>query len=288
MFKIGEFSKLGQVSTHRLRRYDKLGLLKPSYIDKFTDYRYYTIDQLARLNRIIALSKLGFSLEQVGELLKDGENLSAEQLRGMLQLRRGEIERQLRAGREQLNDVEARLRQIENEGQPLPYEIVVKSVPEQTVASTYQVVPHVSEIEFYCTELFLAVYASLQEQEIQPVGPEVLLFHSEEYSEVDLEIEAAVPVSDKYLQAAMSDESIKFQKIPASELSASMIYEGPFDEVDPAVLALFEWVGAHQHTILGPVREVHHTDSEFFGREGQEEPVLEIQVPIQKSDLEES
>jgi len=69
MFKIGEFSKLGQVSTRMLRHYDQLGLLRPSQTDKFTSYRYYTIDQLARLNRIIALKELGFSLEQVAQLL---------------------------------------------------------------------------------------------------------------------------------------------------------------------------------------------------------------------------
>ena len=61
MFRIGEFSKLGQVSTRMLRHYDQLGLLKPSDTDQFTSYRYYTIEQLARLNRIIALKGLGFS-----------------------------------------------------------------------------------------------------------------------------------------------------------------------------------------------------------------------------------
>ena len=59
MFKIGEFSKLGQVSVRMLRHYDNLGLLKPSYTDKFTSYRYYNIDQLTRLNRRSAIKELG-------------------------------------------------------------------------------------------------------------------------------------------------------------------------------------------------------------------------------------
>lgn len=53
MFKIGDFSKLGQVSVRMLRHYDQLELLKPDSIDKFTGYRYYTPGQLAQLNRII-------------------------------------------------------------------------------------------------------------------------------------------------------------------------------------------------------------------------------------------
>ena len=54
MFKIGEFSQLSRVSVRMLRHYDQLGLLKPSRTDNFTNYRYYSADQLPRLNRILA------------------------------------------------------------------------------------------------------------------------------------------------------------------------------------------------------------------------------------------
>jgi DNA-binding transcriptional MerR regulator len=86
MFKIGEFSRLSRVSVRMLRHYDQLGLLKPSRTDNFTNYRYYSADQLPRLNRILALRDLGFSLEQIGNMLD--EELSAEQLMGMLNLKR--------------------------------------------------------------------------------------------------------------------------------------------------------------------------------------------------------
>ncbi|WP_248277592.1 MerR family DNA-binding transcriptional regulator [Brasilonema sp. UFV-L1] len=41
MLKIGDFSKLSHVTVKALRLYDQLGLLKPSYVDHFTGYRYY-------------------------------------------------------------------------------------------------------------------------------------------------------------------------------------------------------------------------------------------------------
>jgi len=66
MLKIGDFARLGQVSVRMLRNYDELGLLTPAHIDQWTSYRSYTADQLARLNRIVALKGLGFSLEAVG------------------------------------------------------------------------------------------------------------------------------------------------------------------------------------------------------------------------------
>ena len=285
MFKIGDFSKLGQVSTHTLRRYDKLGLLKPSHIDTFTNYRYYTIDQLARLNRIIALRKLGFSLEQIGMLLAEGNTLSAEQLRGMLLMRQAEIERQLQVGREQLNEVEARLRQIEQEGQPSPYEIVVKSVPTQTVASIRQLVPTTAEIDYYCQKLYEALYAGLQKRGIVPMGPEIMLFHAEAYTEVNLDVEATLPIPPSHLQDDLVDEVYAFRELPASDLMAALIYEGPFGEVIPAVLALFHWVGRHNHMIVGPMREVHLSTRYTSCNKLHEDPVLELQVPIKKSSV---
>ncbi len=58
MFKIGDFSRLSQVTVKALRYYDELGLLKPTHVDRFTGYRYYSATQLPRLNRILALKDL--------------------------------------------------------------------------------------------------------------------------------------------------------------------------------------------------------------------------------------
>ncbi len=72
MLKIGEFSKLVQVPVPTLRYYDHVGLLKPVEVDRFNGYRYYSASQLPRLHRILALKGLGFSLEQIGEVLAEG------------------------------------------------------------------------------------------------------------------------------------------------------------------------------------------------------------------------
>lgn len=108
MFKIGDFSRLSQVSVRMLRYYDEQGLLKPASVDRFTDYRYYSADQLPRLNRILALRDLGFTTDQIRRLLDDA--VSAEQIRGMLKLRHAEIEHQVETEQARLLRVEARLR----------------------------------------------------------------------------------------------------------------------------------------------------------------------------------
>jgi DNA-binding transcriptional MerR regulator len=120
MIKIGYFSRLSQVPVKTLRYYDQIGLLKPAQVDDFTGYRFYTISQLSRLNRILALKDLGLSLEQIGRILT-GE-LSAAELRGMLRLRQSQLQEEVKVVEEMLDRVEARLQIIEMENMMPNYE----------------------------------------------------------------------------------------------------------------------------------------------------------------------
>jgi DNA-binding transcriptional MerR regulator len=113
MIKIGDFARLSQVSVVTLRYYDEMELLKPVKVDSFTGYRFYSAEQLPLLNRILALKDLGFSLEQIKLMLTD--DLTLEQLRGMLKVQRNEVEKHVEDEQERLLRIEARLRQIELE-----------------------------------------------------------------------------------------------------------------------------------------------------------------------------
>ena len=73
--------------------YDELGLLQPVEVDRFTVYRYYAVEQLPRLNRILALKDPGFSLEQISELLS--QDMPLERMRGLLCLKQVEIRQRL-------------------------------------------------------------------------------------------------------------------------------------------------------------------------------------------------
>src|SRR5512140_3508463 len=132
MIRIGEFSRISQVSIKTLRFYDEVGLLHPSKVDDFTGYRYYTFSQLARLHRILALKEMGFPLEQIGRLLDD--DLSPQHLRGMLKARRAEIQSRVDEELERLVRVEARLKQIEQEHVMSQVEVVIKKVETQSIA----------------------------------------------------------------------------------------------------------------------------------------------------------
>lgn len=277
MFKIGDFSKLGQVSTRMLRHYDQMGLLRPSQTDEWTGYRYYTIDQLARLHRIIALKELGFSLEQVADLLNRGDALPVQELRGMLKLRQAEISRELQEKQTQLIGVEARLQQLEQEGRPSPYEIVVRSLEAQTIASIRQIVPHMAQMPYYCQALYEQLYTTLNRHKITPLEAEVTLYHNDEYRETDLDVEVALPVAP--ITLAVADELI-VRELPGAELAAALIYEGPLRQMEPAILALITYVGTHNHVVAGPLRELHHSGPVHVNGQPVPSAIVELQVPI--------
>lgn len=65
LFRIGEFSKKTNISVKTLRYYDKIELFKPVEIDIYTQYRYYSEDQLNDLKLIKELQNLGFSLNEI-------------------------------------------------------------------------------------------------------------------------------------------------------------------------------------------------------------------------------
>lgn len=70
MYRIGEFSSITGLSVKTLRYYDEIGLLKPSTIDKYTNYRYYDEKEIQEFKRIEYLKKIGFTLEEIKNNLK--------------------------------------------------------------------------------------------------------------------------------------------------------------------------------------------------------------------------
>jgi DNA-binding transcriptional MerR regulator len=279
VFKIGDFSRLAQVSVRMLRHYDKLGLLEPSYIDRFTGYRYYTIDQLPRLNRIIALNDLGLTLAQIVDLLGKNNKLPAAQLRGMLVLRQAELARELEDKRWQLASVEARLQQIETENDPEPYEIVVKSLDALPAASLRHLAPTLQEVGYFCEMLYGQLYQRLGRIGVAWSEPELTLYHNEEYAEHDIDMEVAVPIATDIVAAPPKEDHLCFRTIAGNELAAALIYEGSFEGVIGPIQALLRWVGLHDHASVGALRELHlsgpaHGDTPDAMR------LIELQIPI--------
>ena len=85
-YTTGTFAKLANVTERTSRYYDKIGLLKPSFVAE-NGYRYYTDEDLFKLQRIVSLKNLGFSLEEIFPMtLKNDKESMIESLNLQIEL----------------------------------------------------------------------------------------------------------------------------------------------------------------------------------------------------------
>jgi len=272
LLKIGDFSKLAQVSVKTIRHYGKLGLLKPAWIDRFTSYRYYTLDQLGRLNRILALKDLGFSLEQVRELLRD--DLSAAELRGMVRMKHAELERQVQAEQARLARVAARLRLIEQESRMPDYEVVVKRVHSHRVVGVRDVIPGISAVG----QLFNELHAYLQAQNVtlDVTCPCMVIYYDAEYQERGVDAEAAAPL----LRRLPGTSRAVVHELPGVETMACVVHQGDYDTLTEAYKTLMAWIEANGYRVSGATRDVYLQGSE--SGLSADNYVTEVQFPVSK------
>jgi len=273
MIRIGDFSKLSRVSVKTLRFYDEMGLLKPIEVDRFTGYRFYEFDQLPRLYRILALKDLGFSLEEIGHLLE--ENLSTEQMRGMLKLRQAEIRQRVEEEAERLERVERWLRQIEQEDSMSKYDVVIKKIEPVKVASVRGVVPTPPDQRSLWDELM----AYLNQQGARMIGPPMAIYHDKEFKERDWDIEVVMPITDEMAPT----QRVKIYNLPGYEKMACVVHTGPFSTIGEAYDAIAKWIDQNGYQIVGPWRELNLRVPEPLGNQNDPNTVNEIQFPVEKA-----
>jgi DNA-binding transcriptional MerR regulator len=270
MLKIGHFSKLSRLSVKTLRYYDEIGLLKPAQVDESSGYRFYSFEQLPRLHRLLALKELGLSLEQIKHLLD--EDLPTEQLRGMLRLKRAELEEELAETEARLAQVEARLRLIEQEEDMSKYDVIVKKVDSFMVASVRGVVPTPPEQGTLWDQL----EGHLAAQDVRPKGPCLSLYHDDEYKEQDWDIEVCEPIDAELPET----ENVRVRELPPIKLMASTVHHGPFATLDQAYEVLMKWIDENGYQISGPAREVYLQSPQDPGDQHDPSTVTEVQFPV--------
>ncbi len=271
MLKIGDFSKLAQVSVKTLRYYAELGLLKPAWIDRFTSYRYYTPEQLPRLNRILALKDLGFSLDQIALLLR--KELATAELRGMLQLKATELEQLVQEEQARLARIEARLQQIDQEGDLPTYEVVLKPLPSQRILSLRQTIATYADI----FGLFQQLCGHLQAHGMAPdaAHPCLALYYDQEYREHNVDVEVAAPLTG----ALPIKPTMSVRRLPAVESAACAVYHGRLEHLGRVYSALLPWIERSGYRVAGPNREVYLRGPE--PATVQAEVITEVQIPVE-------
>jgi len=280
MIRIGDFSKLSRVSVKTLRYYDDMDLIKPVYVDALTGYRFYEYHQLPRLNRILALKDLGFSLEEIGRLL--AENPPPDRPVQIMQLRKEEAHKRMLEEAERLERVEARLRLIEQETDMTRYDVVIKRVESVRVASVRGIVPSPPQQ----APLWRELWSNLDGSKAKPAGACMTLYYDEEYKEKDWDIEVCQPITGELGET----DRVKVRTLPAVESMACTVHHGPFTAIQQAYDAALKWIDEGGYRIVGPAREVvlqapaeAKGGSDVAADQSDPNGITEIQYPVEKA-----
>ncbi len=273
MFKIGDFSKICLISSKALRHWDEMDLLKPAQVDRETAYRYYTIEQLYDVNRILALRVMGLSLKQIRDLLSD--NISNDEVQGMFKLKRAEIQAEVETAQARLRMLEARLNYIDA-GKPLrEFEVALKSVapmPFVSMCRTYHQMQRFVDI----------LVRTYQEFEGSAKGNNWLytaVFHDREYRLTEFKVEIGYTMLGDVVDSVETQGGFTLTRntLPAVEMMATTVHRGAWAKLSEGYNALGRWIHDNGYVINGASREIFHKiDPTFSG----DDFVTELQFPI--------
>ncbi len=266
--KIGEFSKMMQVTVKTLRHYEQKGLLLPDEVDEWTGYRYYSIEQMQTLQAIRDLQRLGFSLDEIKELYEDGSH--TPDIRQMDEKIK-ETERQLKqliARRDQLLNWRDSRKQITK-----MEKFSIQSLPEIIVASHREVIPNYAALGPLCVNVIGPEMKRLG-CKCPPPGYCFTIEHNKEYKPTDIDIEYCEQVEEMGEDSAI----IQFKRLPAVPKALCMKHIGPYERFYESYTEAFRYIDEQGYKVVG-----HHRTCYIDGVWNQDDPekwLSVIQIPI--------
>jgi effector-binding domain-containing protein len=271
MFKIGDFSKLARVSIKMLRHYDEIGLIKPFQVDEITGYRYYSASQLPKLNRILALKEIGFSLHEI--ILINEKDLDVEDMVAVLLEKKEEIQKTIEIELSKVSRIQAYLKIIKQEEEKMKYEIVIKKIPKLRVISLRDIIENYEEEG----KLWMELGEYVKNDNIKCSFPSYAIYHDKGYKETDVDIEVMHTVNN----FGQDTDRIKYKYLDSVENMACVVHKGPFQTMNLAYNAVTEWIEENQYEMTAPLRAIYLKG--IWNEENPEEWLTEIQVPINRN-----
>ncbi|MGX7204041.1 MerR family transcriptional regulator [Enterococcus pingfangensis] len=263
LYRIGMFSKMNQVTIKALRYYDEVGLLRPRFVDPDNGYRYYSSSQLEPLHRLLALRRIGYSIEEI-KRVQDGE--SEQQI---LQRKKQQLLKEIFERMSMLSQIEGYIQQGEEN-----YHMVIKKLPEAIVASTRKIVPNLDTIFSTIPDMG----AQMMRAGCVCAVPEYCfsIYHDNEYKEENIDIEVCEAVTE--MKEDVGD--LKFKYIEEVPEAICTMHKGTYREFPKAYAAAIKFAEDNRYEIIDSARE-NYIDG-IWNKDSEEDWLTEIQIPVKK------
>lgn len=273
MFKIGDFSILSHVSIRMLRYYDEMNLLKPTQVDKFTNYRLYSAKQIHKLNKIVALRDMGFLVAEIKEILENSNN---DILLQMLEHKKQEICNNIFLENQKLLKINNIIKSIEMESVNMDYEISIKNIPSCKVLSLREIIPN------YMSEgmLWEKMSKFMEKENIQCSKNKVCfaIYYDKGHKESDVDVEISIPVD----KLGKNKDGYVFKESDSVPCVASIMVHGHFENINNGFCALAQWIEEHdEYTISGNSRQICHKGP--WNESDIQNYLTEILIPVTKN-----
>lgn len=250
MYTIGQFSKLGKVSTKTLRYYDDIDLLKPDFVDQNSQYRYYSHEQVRQLLFIAELKEYGLRLEEIKIII---DKQDACLLKSFLEKKIDEIEEQILRSTNLKDVICNKIINIENGGKIMdekkPMCVELKTIEPMLVISR-RAITSMSNISGLIGKVFEDIY----HMKLQPAGP-LMMFYHDQKGEFDIEnadCEACMPIS--FTAETANTENIK--QLP-EVLVAAATYVGVYSKIGEAYSEVLKWIDENGYTPVAAPFDVY-------------------------------
>lgn len=266
MYSIGLFSKMNRITTKTLRHYDDIGLLRPAHVDDLTGYRYYSSEQLVRLNQIIALKQMGVSLSDIAKMLEQPEGI-----RVFLELKEQELTDRIREEERKLMRVQNYVKRLRGE-MNMNYTPVIRSLPEVIVASMRFIAPNYD----YYFDIIPKMGKEMKRQGAVCAEPEYCfnLYHDGEYKESNIDVEVCEAVVD----FCEDSDMVKYKRIMGVDEALCVLHKGPYSTLPDAYNYAMNWIKDNGYEIVGLPRE-SYIDG-IWNKDSEDEWLTEVQIPI--------
>ena len=276
MLDTGKFSRMARVSKRTLRYYDSIDLFKPIYVDPDKGIRYYSAKQMVDLNRILALKELGMSLDQIRRMLE--EDVSQEEIHGMLMLKRAEAEQALIENLQRFRSIESR---IQNPELYLKQGIVLKSVEEQPFSSCRRIATSGEDLQAMSNSILSQVPLLVAKGNISYFAA---IIHGDIYDFEDGHLEVEMGFMMPKLTGStveVSEEMVLEERtLPAIKEMASVVLFGGPSRYPAGFRVVAQWIEDNGYELVGPQREIL---LEIPVSGDQNDMVMELQFPVERS-----
>ena len=267
--KIGEFSRLMQVTVKTLRHYEQKELLIPDEVDEWTGYRYYSVGQMLKLNSIRNLQRLGFKLEEIRDLYDEESHVpSVEQLTEKIKETESQLQ-QLIARQNQLlewMDSRKKFEQMEK--------FTIESLPEVIVASHREVITDYSALGVLCCTVIGPEMQRLG-CKCPPPGYCFTIEHNKEYTPSNIDIEYCEQVEEMGTDSGI----IQFKKLAAVSKALCMKHYGPYDRFYESFTEAYAYMEEHGYKVADHPRTCYIDG--IWNQEDSEKWLSIIQIPIE-------